>query len=66
MNSEKLPELYPFLIKFNGREENAIGVFYDIKLYVLLESEKPEVLEIINELRASGYETNKILRVNAL
>jgi len=62
----KTPQLYPHQIKFKGREENAIGIFYDISLQVLLEDKDHEPIEIIKELRQRGYETNNILSIRRL
>jgi len=62
----KTSQLYPHQIKFKGREENAIGIFYDISLQVLLEDKQHEPIEIIKELRQRGYETNKIVSIRKL
>ena len=62
----KTPQLYPHQIKFNGREENAIGIFYNISLQVLLEDKPHEPIEIIKELRQRGYETNNIVSIRRL
>jgi hypothetical protein len=62
----KTSQLYPHQIKFNGREENAIGIFYDITLQVLLEDKQHEPIEIIKELRQRGYETNNIVSIRRL
>jgi hypothetical protein len=62
----KTPQLYPHQIKFNGREENAIGIFYNISLQVLLEDKQHEPIEIIKELRQRGYETNHIVSIRRL
>ena len=62
----KTPQLYPHQIKFKGREENAIGIFYDISLQILLEDKQHEPIEIIKELRQMGYETNNIVSIRRL
>ena len=62
----KTPQLYPHQIKFNGREENSIGIFYNISLQVLLEDKQHEPIEIIKELRQRGYETNNIVSIRRL
>jgi len=62
----KTSQLYPHQIKFKGREENAIGIFYDISLQILLEDKRHESIEIIKELRQRGYETNNIVSIRRL
>ena len=62
----KTSQLYPHRIKFKGREENAIGIFYDITLQILLEDKHHEPFEIIKELRQRGYETNNIISIQRL
>ena len=62
----KTPQLYPHQIKFRGREENAIGIFHDITLQILLEDKDYEPIEIIKELRQRGYETNYIISIRRL
>jgi len=62
----KSSQLYPHQIKFKGREENAIGIFYDISLQILLEDKDHKPIEIIKELRQRGYETNNIVSIRRL
>ena len=62
----KTSQLYPHQIKFHGREENAIGIFYDISLQILLEDKDHKPIEIIKELRQRGYETNNIVSIRRL
>jgi hypothetical protein len=62
----KTSQLYPHQIKFKGREENAIGIFYDISLQILLEDKDHKPIEIIKELRQRGYETNNIVSIRRL
>ena len=47
-------------VKFNGRKENAIGIFYPITL-TLKVPDNYKTIHIISAIREKGYETNHLL-----